>query len=65
MMPAVNYVIYGCSSARATPGVSLYWSFTLEENIIAVITQDRVIDGNLKMQIKNRTLCAVRLFLLT
>ena len=24
-------------------GVSLYWSFTLEENI-AVITQDRVID---------------------
>ena len=65
MMPAVNYVIYGCSFARTTPGVSLYWSFTLEENIIAVITQDRVIDGNLKTQIKNRTLCAVRLFLLT
>ena len=47
MMSGVNYVIYGCSSARTTPGVSLYWSFTLEENIIAVITQDRVTDDNL------------------
>ena len=53
MMPGVNYVIYGCFSARTTPGVSLYWSLTLEENIVAVITQDRVIDDNLKKQIKN------------
>ena len=60
MMPGVNYVIYGCSSVRKSPGVSLYWSFTLEENIIAVITQDRVIDGNLNRQIKNRTLCTIR-----
>ena len=65
MMPGVNYVIYGCSSARLTPGVSLYWSFMLEENIIAVITQGRVIDDNLKRQIKNRTLYTIRLFLLT
>ena len=66
MMPGVNYVIYGCSSARTTPGVSLYhYSLTLEENIAAVITQDRVIDGNLKRQIKNQTLCTCRLFLLT
>ena len=55
MMPGVNYVIYGCSSARLTPGVSLYQSLTLEENIVAVITQDRVIDDNLKKQIKNQT----------
>ena len=47
-VPGVNYVIYGCSSARTPPGVSLYRSLTLEENIIAVITQDRVIDNNLK-----------------
>ena len=47
MMSGVNYVIYDCSSARTIPGVSLYWSFTLEENIIAVITQDREIDDNL------------------
>ena len=41
MMPGVNYVIHGCSSARTTPGVSLYQSYlTLEENIVAVITQD-------------------------
>ena len=48
MMPGVNYVIYGFSTARTTPGVSLYWSFTLEKNIIAVIIQHRVIDDNLK-----------------
>ena len=65
MMPGVNYVIYGCSSARTTPGVSLYRSLTLEESIVAVITQDRVIDNNLKKQIKNQTLCTCRLFVLT
>ena len=47
--------MYGCSSARTAPGVSQYQSLTLEENIIAVITQNRVIDGNLKRQIKNGT----------
>ena len=31
MMPGVNYVIYGCSSARTTPEVSLYSSLTLDE----------------------------------
>ena len=35
------------------------------KNIVAVITQDRVIDDNLKRQIKNRTLYTCRLFLLT
>ena len=54
MTLGVNYVIYGCSSARTVPGVSLYRRcLTLEENIVAVITQDRVIDDNLKRQIKN------------
>ena len=47
------------------PGVSLYRSLTLEENIVAVITQDRVIDNSLKRQIKNQTLCTCRLFALT
>ena len=65
MMAVVNYLMYGCYSARTTPGVSLYQSLTLEENIVAVITQDRVIDDNLKRQIKNQTLCTCRLFLLT
>ena len=65
MMSGVNYVIYGCSSARTTPEVSLYRSLTLEENTVAVITQDRVIDNNLKKQIKNQTLCTCRLFVLT
>ena len=52
MISGVNYVIYGCLFARVIPGVSLYRSLTLEENIIAAITQDKVIDGNLKRQIK-------------
>ena len=47
MMSGVNYIIYCCSSARSTPGVSLYQSLTLEENIVAVIIQDRVIDNNI------------------
>ena len=65
MMPGVNYVIHGCSSARTTPGVSLYQSYlTLEESIVAVITQDRVIDDNLKRKIENQTLCSCRLFLI-
>ena len=41
-----------------------YRSLTLEEYIVAVITQDRMIDDNLKRQIKNKTLCTCRLFLL-
>ena len=65
MMLGVNYVIYGCSSVRLAPGVSLYQRLILEENIVAVITQDRMIDDNLKKQIKNQTLCTCRLLLLT
>ena len=66
MMPGVNYEVYGCFPARITPGVSLYRSWlTMEENIVVVITQDRVIYDNLKRQIKSQTLCTCRLFLLT
>ena len=61
-MPGVDYGIYGCFSARTTP---LYCNLTLEENIVAVITQDRVIDDSLKRQIKTQTLCTCGLFLLT
>ena len=54
MMPGVNYLIYGYSSTRTTPGVSLYRSLTLEENIVAVITQDRVIDSSWKGKSKTK-----------
>ena len=64
MTLGVNFIMYGCSSVRTTPRVSLYWSLTLEENIATVITQDRVIDDNLKRQIKNQTFCTRSLFLL-
>ena len=36
MKPGVKYLIYGCPTG--VPGVSLYRSLTLEENIVAVIT---------------------------
>ena len=69
MMPGVNYVIYGCSSGRTTAGLSIYRSWTLEKNIVAVITQvkcqEMVIDDNLKRQIKIQTLCTFRLFVLS
>ena len=50
MITVVNSVTYGCSSARTTPAeVSRSKScLKLEKNIVAVITQDRVIDDNLK-----------------
>ena len=35
------------------------------KNSVVVITQDRVIDDNLKRQIKNRTLYTCRIFTLT
>ena len=62
MISGVSYVS-SCSSARGAPGVSLYRSLTLRKTIVAVITEDKVIDGNLKKQIKNRTLYTCRLFL--
>ena len=68
MMPGVNYLMYGCSSARTTPGVSLYRRFSLEQKekkIVAVITQDRVIDNSLKGRIKNQSLWTCRLLSLT
>ena len=40
MMPGVSYIIYGHSCARTTPGVWLYRSLTMEENIVAVITEE-------------------------
>ena len=64
-MPGANYAIYCCSPSRTTPGVTLHRSNSREKNIVAVITQDRLIDENLKRQTKNRTLYTCRLFLLT
>ena len=47
-------VIYGFFSARTAPGVSLDRSLTFKENIVAVITQYRVIDDNLKGKLKTK-----------
>ena len=53
-MPAVNYVIYGCSSSRTTPAVIPIPE--LHTGGKTLLQLDRVIDDNLKRQIKNRTL---------
>ena len=45
--------------------LSLYRASHWRKNIVAVITQDRVIIDNLKRQVKNRTSSSCRLFLLT
>ena len=62
MVRGVNYVTYGCSSAETTPEVWLHRSLPVEKNIVAVITQNRVIDDNLEKQIKNQTLWTCKLF---
>ena len=51
MMAGVNYVKYGCSSARTTPAVSIYRSVTLEKILLPLLL--KTIDGNLKKQIKS------------
>ena len=64
IIPAVNHVIYGYNSLSTTPGTTSgasHW----RKNIVAVITQDRLIDDNLKRQIKNQTMFTCTLFLLT
>ena len=61
-MPALNYVIYDYSSSQATVVLASH----CRKNIVAVVTQDRVIDDNLKKQSKNQTLYTWRrLFLPT
>ena len=63
MMPGVNYIIYGCFSARRIPGIR---SLALEENIVAVITQDKEIDDNLNTKYTTLyTLCKKSVFLQT
>ena len=61
-MPAVKYIVQGCFSSRTTPEV-----ITIQELHAGCRNGSRqmMIDGNLNNQIKNRTLHACRLFLLT
>ena len=62
MMPGVNYLIYGCSSARATPEVSLYRSLNTAEKYHCSYSSrqgvDRVIDEILKGKLKTE-LCVL------
>ena len=54
-LPCENYVIYGCTNVKKIPGVSLYRrteAYHWSKNIVAVITQGRVIHDNLKGKLK-------------
>ena len=67
-MPAVNYLIYGCSSLRTTTGVITIQKIHIGGKTLLQLLHKigcRVIDDNLKKQIKNRILYTYRLFLLT
>ena len=60
-MPGENCSIFNCHTSIAAPGISFFrvptkgeeYSTNWRNKIVAVITHDRVIDGNLKRQIKN------------
>ena len=61
-MPGGNCAIYGCSSSRTTPGVSLFnvpsrkedpYMINCRNKIVDIITRDRVIDSSLRSQIQN------------
>ena len=66
-MLAVNYVIYGYSSLRATSGViTMQELHTGGKALLQLLLKiGWVIDDNLKRQIKNQTVYTCRLFLVT
>ena len=65
MIPDVNYVIYGCSSARTTPKSITIPKLNTGEKCYCSYYSRQVIDDNLERQIKHQTLCTCRLYLLT
>ena len=63
-MPGKNCSIFNCYCSRAAAGISFFrvptkcdkYSTNWRNKTVAIITRDRVIDLNLKRQIKNQTL---------
>ena len=59
-MPSENCSIFNCHSSGAAPAISFFrvptkddkYSTNWRNNIVAIVTDDRVIDGNVKRQIK-------------
>ena len=63
-MPTVNYVMHGCSSSRATPGVIIIQRLhTGEETLQSLLKTGWQMA--FKRQIKIRTLYSFRWFILT
>ena len=72
IMPGANCAIFGCNTSRIHKGISIFkvpksvddYSKKWRENVISVITRDRVIDQSLRRQIeefaKSRALRALR-----
>lgn len=63
-MPGANCSIYGCSTSRKKKGIAIFrvptgddeFNTKWRENIVSIITKDRIIDKSLKCQIENRNL---------
>ena len=59
-MPGANCAIFGCNTSRIHKGISIFkvpksvddYSKKWKENVISVITRDRVIDQSLRRQIE-------------
>ena len=59
-MPGANCSIFGCSTSRREKGVSLFklpvakdlFSTKWREELVSIITRDRVLDADLRRQIR-------------
>ena len=59
-MPGANCTIFGCNTSRIHKGISIFkvpksvdnYSKKWRENVISVITRDRVIDQSLRREIE-------------
>ena len=63
-MPGANCAILNCSTSRNKKGIAIFrvptgeddFSKKWRENIINIVTKDRIIDGSLRKQIENKSL---------
>ena len=63
-MPGANCSIFGCSTSRSKTGIGIFkvplpttdFNKKWRQELIAIITKDRVVDASLKRQIETNTL---------
>jgi len=63
-MPGANCSIFGCSSSRYTPDISIFrvprgdneYNVNWRSKLINIVTKDRVVDKSLREQIKKKNI---------